>query len=256
MLYNDKEKDKKKKPGFNTQAFKHAIGMIESSGGKNMWNNNTSATGKYQFLYKLIKDDPDMKGVSRREFLKNSELQEKIMDKALNGSLKGFVYGTNYANKIKKQYNSDYGTEDITALLHFLGPGDARKFLKNPDAFKVKGVNKTPQDYISKFRGMYDEHPSQIKAMEEFNRAPAYDIYDNDSSIGNLSMPTPPKQEMPYREFMPEQRDNTQVKTPKSIPMQPVGQPAEFDMNSFRFGGNLGPGDPPLEGYENKLENL
>ena len=239
MLYNDNDKNKKKKPGFNAQAFKHAIGMIESSGGKNMWNNNTSATGKYQFLYKLIKDDPDMKGVSRREFLKNSELQEKIMDKALNGSLKGFVYGTNYANKIKKQYNSDYGTEDITALLHFLGPGDARKFLKNPDAFKVKGVNKTPQDYISKFRGMYDEHPSQIKAMEEFNRAPAYDIYNDDSSIGNLSMPTPPKQEMPYREFMPEQRDNTQVRTPKNIPMQPVGQPAEFDMNSFKYGGQM-----------------
>ena len=239
MLYNDNDKNKKKKPGFNAQAFKHAIGMIESSGGKNMWNNNTSATGKYQFLYKLIKDDPDMKGVSRREFLRNNELQEKIMDKALNGKLKGFVYGTNYANKIKKQYNSDYGTEDITALLHFLGPGDARKFLKNPDTFQVKGVNKTPQDYISKFRGMYDEHPSQIKAMEEFNRAPAYDIYNDDSSIGNLSMPTPPKQEMPYREFMPEQRDNTQIRSRKDIPMQPAGQPAEFDMNSFRYGGQM-----------------
>ena len=229
MLYNDDDKKKKKKPGFNTQAFKHAIGMIESSGGKNMWNKNTSATGKYQFLYNLIKNDPDMKGVTRRAFMRDSDLQDKIMDKALNGKLKGFVYGTGYADKIKKRYNSDYSTEDITALLHFLGPGDSRKFLKNPEVFKVKGVNKTPQDYISKFRGMYDEHPSQIKAVEEFNR--------------NLELENnPPKMPAPIDASM------------QGAPNQGfTGMPNEYQgnqMNSFRFGGSMscgGPGQPPCD---------
>ncbi len=216
MLYNDDDKKKKKKPGFNAQAFKHAIGMIESSGGKNMWNKNTSATGKYQFLYNLIKNDPDMKGVTRRAFVRDSDLQDKIMDKALNGKLKGFVYGTGYADKIRKKYNSDYSTEDVTALLHFLGPGDSRKFLKNPEAFKVKGVNKTPQDYISKFRGMYDEHPSQIKAMEEFNR--------------NLELENnPPK--------MPASIDSSIQGAPNQGFIRMSNKYKGDQMNSFKYGG-------------------
>ena len=53
MFYNDN--DNKDKPGFNAQAFKHAIGMIESSGGKHLSNSASSAAGKYHFLYNSIK---------------------------------------------------------------------------------------------------------------------------------------------------------------------------------------------------------
>ena len=70
MPYNDDDKiTDKKKPGFNTQAFKHAISMIESSGGKFLDNKYSSAAGKYHFLYNSIKNDPSMKGISKREFV-------------------------------------------------------------------------------------------------------------------------------------------------------------------------------------------
>lgn len=155
---NDKEK-KVNKPEFNAQAYKHAISMIESSGGKFMDNPNSSAAGKYHFLYELIKKDPDMKGVSKRDFMNNSDLQERIMDKALSGKLTGYVYGTDYAKKLKGEYNSKHDVTDLTALLHFLGPGNVRKYLKNPDTFVVPGEkNATAQEYVDRFRKHFDKY--------------------------------------------------------------------------------------------------
>ena len=69
MFNNDDDKKQIKKPGFNAQAFKHAISMIESSGGKFLDNKNSSAAGKYHFLYNSIKNDPSMKGISKQEFM-------------------------------------------------------------------------------------------------------------------------------------------------------------------------------------------
>jgi hypothetical protein len=90
MFNNDDDKKQTKKPGFNAQAFKHAISMIESSGGKFLDNKNSSAAGKYHFLYNSIKNDPSMKGISKQEFMNRPELQESIMDKAINGELENY----------------------------------------------------------------------------------------------------------------------------------------------------------------------
>ena len=61
MPSEDLKKKKKRAPrSFDRGAYKHAIGMIESSGGQFLSNPNSSASGKYHFLYNLIKDDPDM----------------------------------------------------------------------------------------------------------------------------------------------------------------------------------------------------
>lgn len=146
----------KGKPNFNLKAYKHAISMVESAGGKYLQNGN--ALGRYQFIYRYIKDTPEMKGVSKRQFMNDRDLQEKIMDKALTGTLKGFTYGPDYAEKFIKKNNSNMSVEDATALVHFLGPGDARKAIENPETFKVPGVNLTVNEYLGKFKTNYQRY--------------------------------------------------------------------------------------------------
>lgn len=159
------EDDKKKKPSFNKKAYKHAIGMIESSGGKyletginpNTGRNYSSAAGKYHFLYNSIKDDPSMKGVSKREFMNRPDLQELIMDKALDGTLENYTYGRGYAQKLKSQFKTNHDLNDITALIHFLGAGNVRKYLRDPENFRVPGAkNATAQQYVDRFRKHFD----------------------------------------------------------------------------------------------------
>jgi hypothetical protein len=170
-LESTKENKEKGKPEFNIQAYKHAISMIESSGGKYLETGinpetgkpYSSAAGKYHFLYKSIIKDPDMKGVSKREFMNDPDLQELIMDKALNGELEGYTYGIDYANKLKSKYNTSHSSEEIAALTHFLGAGGVQDYLKNPD-FKVPGaMNSTGQQYADKFKRHYSEYtPPEI----------------------------------------------------------------------------------------------
>ena len=153
------------KPTFNKKAYKHAISMVESAGGKYLKNGN--ALGRYQFIYRYIKDTPEMKGVSKRQFMNDRDLQEKIMDKALTGTLQGFTYGPDYAQKFIKQNNSNMSIEDATALVHFLGPGDAKKAIQNPDTFKVPGVNLTVDEYLSKFKTNYQRYQKHENWMNQ-----------------------------------------------------------------------------------------
>lgn len=153
------------KPKFNKKAYKHAISMVESAGGKYLKNGN--ALGRYQFIYRYIKDTPEMKGVSKRQFMNDRELQEKIMDTALDGKLKNFTYGPAYAQKFIRDNNTNISIEDATALVHFLGPGDAKKAIQNPDTFKVPGVNLTVDEYLSKFKTNYQRYQKHEDWMEK-----------------------------------------------------------------------------------------
>lgn len=179
MIYNDKKNPIKNKKGakFSNDAYRHAIAMIESSGGKFLDTKTSSAAGKYHFLYNLIKNDPSMRGVSKREFINRPELQEHIMDKALSGKLKGYTYGEKYANKLKGEFNSDYDVNSLTAMVHFLGSGNARKFLKDPVNFRVPGaVNLTGDQYISKFVKHFNDYqeknPNSDKSLIDGNSLP------------------------------------------------------------------------------------
>ena len=241
MVYNDDGKKKKKKPGFNAQAFKHAISMIESSGGKFLDNKYSSAAGKYHFLYNSIKNDPSMKGVSKQEFMNRPELQESIMDKALNGELENYPYGESYANKLQKKYNSKYNVNELSALVHFLGPGNARKFLKDPDTFKVPGKrNATGQEYLSKFQGFFDE----------YNVANAPKPKEQPVIKTNTSNTSPKRNE---EKNLLQPIDNTKVVMPEfKHKAEPVQNPSELiynldlnktnaqdQANEFNQGGNL-----------------
>ena len=165
------------KPKFDREAFKKAIAMIESRGGKDLDNPNSSAAGRYHFLYRYIKDTPLLKGVSKREFINRPELQEKIMDMAIDGKLPGFKGYESYSNKLKAKYNTNLRSDEIAALTHFLGAGGVEKYLKDPSAFKVPGANSSVYDYVGKFNKAQGTVPSYETDMKK--------------TIKNVS-PTPP----------------------------------------------------------------
>lgn len=140
-----------KKPKFNREAFKKAIAFVESSGGKNLDNPGSSAAGRYHFLYRYIKNDPDLKGVTKREFMNNPELQEKIMDKAIDGTLEGYPSYEKKAYDLKGRYDTNLRVEEIAALTHFLGGTGVEKYMQNGGHYDVPGKNASTQEYISRF---------------------------------------------------------------------------------------------------------
>ena len=171
------EKDpKNNKPSFNVKAYKHAISMIESNGGKLLEAGRSkttgellsSAAGKYHFLYDEIMHDPSMKGVSKREFINDPELQEEIMDKALNGNLKGYTYGIDYAKQLKEEFNTNHTAEELAALTHFLGAGGVKTYLRDPDYVVPGELNATGQQYADRFTKNYNTYtPPEEEALIE-----------------------------------------------------------------------------------------
>lgn len=214
-------KDEERNDSLNREAYKKAISQVESSGGKNLSNSTSSATGKYQFLYNSIKNDPDMDGVSKREFMNRDDLQELIMDKALDGKLTGYAYGENYAKRLKRNYASKLSTHEITALVHFLGAGNVKKYLTDPKTFKVPGVNKSPESYLKVFNNTYnavvDEEKQKALELSEKN---------NEEQVLKAERKNP----QPNERFIGQRQvDATAVAQPQMIK----------DINSFLEGGKL-----------------
>lgn len=153
---------------FDIEVFKHAIGMVESNGGKFLSNTTSSASGKYHFLYELIKGDSSMRDISKREFMNNPELQEKIMDKALSGKLKD--YGNNGYIKDavynKSKFNSELRIEELAALQHILGRSGVKKYLKDPVSYKIAGRNLSPEKYLSNFNQFSDDFTREFPKEE------------------------------------------------------------------------------------------
>ncbi len=223
---------KKKKSNFNVNAYKHAIGMVESSGGKNLESSTSSASGRYQFLYNSIKHDPDMEGVTKRQFINNPELQELIMDKALNGKLKGYTYGTGYAERLKGDYDTEHDIGELTALVHFLGPGNTRKYLKDPTTFKVPGKNASPQTYIDRFSGYINDYKKDNpkEFVSELTPPPLE---------GGKEFSAPQIQDERFEQQVAQ--DNTYVQQPaREMLMEQEGTPASRLANMFNMGGHAG----------------
>jgi len=135
---------------FNREAFKEALAHVESAGGKFLENSSSSAVGKYQFLWKNIQHDSSLKGISKRQFINDPKLQEMIMDKALNGSLKGYPNYIENARKLKSDFNSSLRVDEIALLTHFLGAGGVKEQLKS-GAYEVPGVNMSVDGYTGKY---------------------------------------------------------------------------------------------------------
>ena len=246
MLTDPKDKNKgKKKSGFNSKAFKYAVGMIESSGGKNLTNPNSSASGKYHFLWKYLKQEPLLKGMSQREFINNPELQEKVMDDAIAGKLQGFPNYNTYSQGLKAKYNSDLPIESIAALTHFLGSGGVKTYLANK-SYNVPGkVNLSAEGYTNKFSKYMNDYTKQ--------NAPVNNVPDAEYS--GIEGNTEGFIKQKAQQALIQQQDNTRVAPKDFNPPTGLQTPQNMDSsnestesfnppdglvtpNNFKYGGN------------------
>ena len=188
-------------PKFNREAFKRALAHVESSGGKFLENSSSSAVGKYQFLWNNIKSDPSLKGVTKRQFIDSPELQENIMDLALNGKLKGYPNYIENSRKLKQKYGSSLRVDEIALLTHFLGSGGVQEQLKT-GAYEVPGVNMSVDGYTGKYNKFLQEYGLEAREVEATGRNPqAYsgpvsdaDLYAQQAaSIGMENQPLAPQ---------------------------------------------------------------
>lgn len=138
---------------FDRQAFKHSISMVESSGGKYMDSKTSSAAGRYHFLYNNIKKNPVLNGMTKLEFMKDVEMQERIMDMAIDGELAGYPNYSKRAAEYRSLYAPDLSLEETAAMIHFLGAGGARQALKGN--YKIPGKNASKDQYLNRFRKHY-----------------------------------------------------------------------------------------------------
>ena len=99
------------------------------------------------------------------------------MDLALDNKLYGFTYGPAYAQKFIEKHNSTLSLEKATALIHFLGPGDAIKAIKDPENFKPKGTNLSVDDYLGRFNKNYKKYNQYKSWIQDKNGEIQYDEY-------------------------------------------------------------------------------
>lgn len=178
-MSNNKDKKKKSK-SFDEAQFKKGISHVESSGGKNLWNKNSSGTGMYQFLYNDIKHLSSMKGVSREQFRDSIPLQEQIMDMAMNNQLKGVPGYHRNAKDLERDYKGalgskwNYRPDEVAAMSHFLGRQGTRNYLSSVRDGKEYSVsdsknNKTVDQYLLDYnegigskRGLAPQQPEPL----------------------------------------------------------------------------------------------
>lgn len=188
--------------------FKDKLGNLESAGNYSATNPNSSAVGKYQFLWKSWKSDiKDVTGVSSKEDFKNSpEAQEKFMG-WYDVNILTPQAGNLYAD------HQGYSIDQLKALVHFKGGKGAQEYLS-------KGIDKTKKNnisipaYINKFEqggetgeGCIDENGNPIpcpqgvkdgtmivnnlkdKRLLEYNNRPtstdSLQLYNNSVEIQN-----------------------------------------------------------------------
>jgi hypothetical protein len=141
---------------IDPKKLKKGLGYVESRNNPAAMNPTSSATGMYQILYNLIKDQPEMQGVSRDSLTRNPELQELIMDRRINEGIGGPSLSKN-AVDLEREYKPQLGDlwnfrpDEVAALTHFLGRQGTREYfasLRDGTQFSVPGVNKTPEQYL------------------------------------------------------------------------------------------------------------
>ncbi len=148
---------------IDLDGLKKGIAHVESADGTLMMNPTSSATGLYGQLYNEIKDLPELKGVTREQFAKDIDLQNKIFEKRFYEGLPGVPALQKNAEDLYKEYspqikNFSYSKEDIVALSNFLGRQGTRNYfgsIRDSKKFKAPGINKTPTQYLEGTRPSY-----------------------------------------------------------------------------------------------------
>ena len=163
-LKDVEEKTSKEDIVIDLEGLKKGISHVESSDGVNMMNPTSSATGLYGQLYNEVKDLlPELKGVTREQFSKDLDLQNKIFEKRFYEGWDGLPSLQSNALELYEEYSPqikdfNYSYEDIAALSNFLGRQGTREFfasLRDSKEFTPPGINKTPGQYLEGARSYY-----------------------------------------------------------------------------------------------------
>ena len=108
------------KDQFNTSAFKQAIKDFDSFYAGDNSNLVPSSSGSYRFKYDDVKDLPEFKGVSKRQFLTDEDMQDSAMELAIDGKIPGRKGYNKVAYNLKKKYNTVLRSDEVAALAHIL----------------------------------------------------------------------------------------------------------------------------------------
>ena len=151
------------------QQHKNELKLVESANGVLMKNPSTSASGFYQQLFKEIEGMPEMKGITRDQFIADTTLQNKIYDKRytdqipdIPGTSKTLKYlYEKYEPQIKEK---KYTPLDVAGIINLLGREGSRQYfgphlrdkkpLSKTNASLFSSKNHTPEEYVEKMRSI------------------------------------------------------------------------------------------------------
>ena len=180
---------------FDLALLKKGLSHVESSDGTDMMNPESSATGLYGQLFNAIADRPELEGITREQFAEDLDLQNEIFQMRYDGRLEpGTRTGIrDSVQDLRKKYDKQLKSEEINdvelgALINFLGRDGARQYLGYhvrdgrpledvfPDKFGpgAEQANKTPREYIEKFREVYQKGGRIKKNKSRVNEAGNY----------------------------------------------------------------------------------
>ena len=175
--------------------FLRGVAQVESSGGVNMMNPTSTATGLYGQLYSEVKDLPMLKGVSREAFAADTAMQNRIMEQRFEGNIPGVPGLMKNVIDITARYKPQLGDkftfrpDEIAALTNFIGRQGTMNYLasiRDGKPFTVPGDNKTPEEYLEEynlgFGAEEEEQPQERKVSEELQNA--FDILQRDNRFG------------------------------------------------------------------------
>lgn len=167
-----------------------SIGETESGNKYDSTNPNSSATGKYQFLWNdfggSIKKVTGVK--SQKEFLNNPDAQEKFFQYHVENNLKPAV------EKLSDFNDDGYTQEQLAALAHFKGEEGAKEWL-TAHQDKTSKNNKSIEEYVGKPGGNLphtDTQPQEVNdpsLLTQLNEVEPTDPQKKSPDISGAGLP-------------------------------------------------------------------
>jgi hypothetical protein len=174
------------------EKVKKGLKYVESSGGIQMMNPHSSATGFYGQLYNAeeLENIPYLQGVDRQSFASDTTLQNRLFEDRYYDRIPGVPGLGKNADDLRVEYKKvledkgipfNYTDDEISALSNLLGRQGAREYfgyvlrdgrsLENvfpkiygPDA---EAPNKTPEKYLKTYREGRDlKYGGQVSKFE------------------------------------------------------------------------------------------
>jgi len=159
-------------PSFDVDGLRRGVSQVESAGGILMMNPTSSATGEFGQLYNEIKDLPFMRGIDRKTFSEDRELQSKVFRMRVEGDLPNIPSLRGNAIDLTEEYapqlgnDWEYTLDEVAAISNYIGRQGTRDYfgaIRDGIDYKPSGVNKSVEEYLELYRQGRD------KGAKEFN---------------------------------------------------------------------------------------